>query len=40
LAGSHAPQPSAGRGTPPEEPEPRIVKLAVMPHAVKLAQTA
>src|SRR5262245_16124812 len=30
LLGLQAPQPSAGRGTPPEEPEPRIVKLAVM----------
>jgi len=40
LLGSHAPQPSAGRGTPPEEPEPRIVKLAVMPRALKLAEVA
>src|SRR5262245_26102439 len=31
LLGSHAPQPSAGRGTAPEEPEPGVVKLAVMP---------
>src|SRR5262245_24966447 len=33
LPGSQAPQPRAGRGTPPEEPEPRIVKRSVMPHA-------
>src|SRR3954471_1650957 len=30
LPGSHAPQPSAGRGTPPEEPQPRIVNFMVM----------
>src|SRR5262249_21487060 len=33
LFGLQAPQPSAGRGTPPEEPDPRIVKLAAMSHA-------
>jgi hypothetical protein len=40
LRGSQAPQPSAGRGTPPEEPEPRMVTLAVMAQALKLAQNA
>src|SRR4051812_36042988 len=30
LPGSHAPQPSAGRGTPPEEPQTRIVNFMVM----------
>ena len=29
LFGSQSPQPSAGRGTPPEEPQPRIVKRMV-----------
>ena len=31
LLGSQAPQPSAGRGTPAEEPQPRIVSVSVMP---------
>ena len=32
CSGSQAPQPSAGRGTPSDEPQPRIVKLScVMP---------
>src|SRR3954465_2153053 len=30
LLGSQAPQPSAGRGTPAEEPQPRIVSVSVM----------
>src|SRR5882757_2337073 len=30
LWGSQAPQPSAGRGTPAEEPQPRIVSVSVM----------
>ena len=30
LFGSQAPQPSAGRGTPMEEPQPRMVKRKVM----------
>ena len=30
LAGSQAPQPSAGRGTPPDEPQPRMVNVNVM----------
>ena len=30
LLGLQAPQPSAGRGTPPEEPHPRIVNFSVM----------
>src|ERR1700741_1216658 len=29
FLGSHAPQPSAGRGTPAEEPQPRIVSVSV-----------
>ena len=31
LSGSHAPQPSAGRGTPPDEPQPRMVTVRLMP---------
>ena len=31
FLGSHAPQPSAGRGTPAEDPQPRIVRFSVMP---------
>src|SRR6478752_10822458 len=30
LLGSQAPQPSAGRGTPAEEPQPRMVSVSVM----------
>src|SRR6516225_1146473 len=30
LFGSQAPQPSAGRGTPPDEPQPRMVNFKVM----------
>ena len=33
LFGSQSPQPSAGRGTPPEEPQPRMVKRRLMPRA-------
>ena len=40
LFGSQTPQPSAGRGTPPEEPQPRIVTFSVMPPAVRRAPTA
>ena len=32
--GSHAPQPKAGRGTPPDEPQPRMVNFNVMRGAV------
>ena len=31
LFGSQAPQPSAGRGTPADEPQPRMVNFRVMP---------
>jgi len=31
LLGSQAPQPSAGRGTPAEDPQPRTVSVSVMP---------
>ena len=30
LFGSQTPQPSAGRGTPPDEPQPRMVNFSVM----------
>ena len=32
--GSQAPQPSAGRGTPAEDPQPRIVSVSVMPSSL------
>ena len=38
LFGSQAPQPSAGRGTPPDEPQPRMVNFSVMPAAASLAR--
>ena len=31
LFGSHTPQPSATRGTPMDEPQPRMVKVKLMP---------
>src|SRR4029450_10928116 len=37
LLGSQAPQPRAGRGTPAEEPQPRIVSVTVMRQPSALA---
>ena len=36
LAGSQAPQPEPTRGTPPDEPQPRMVTVSVMRRAVSL----
>src|SRR5712675_1557737 len=37
LPGLQSPQPSAGRGTPPEEPQPNIVTRVLMPAVRPLA---
>jgi hypothetical protein len=34
LSGSQLPQPSATRGTPMDEPQPRMVKVRLMPRSI------